>query len=674
MVTSSLGTGGAETHILTLARALCDKGHRVTLVSDGEYRGEHRHISLPLLQKHAAWRTVAALARLFRREGFDVIHAHARYPALLCRLAGASPLVTTAHWVFKTTFPHRTLSVWGEKTLAVSPDVRDYLVKEYGLSKKSITVTVNGIDTARFAPRKRCDGVMRICLCSRLDADRAAAAYALIAAAPRLTAPFPIVVTIVGDGTEYGRLCRLAEAANRRLGEERVRMLGARENVADILAEQDIFVGVSRAALEAMAAGCAVILAGNEGYLSIFSPHRAARAEESNFCCRGAERLSLSVLEEDIQALLALSKEELSEMGKQNRHYVCEHYPAARMAEDAERVYRAVTRRELVLCGYYGLGNVGDELMRRALTERARQEGYRRLFLLSSRHGYPRAVRALRRGADLMLGGGNLLQDGTSFHSLLFYLHAARLCRGERRLVSAGIGPLSARGRSRAAAVLADFAEIECRTEADGQEMITLLRGGGLQGRLSVNSNAVLQLSVGHRAPRDTVLLALRPHTATDTITEYDLQRTLDSLFRSFPHERLILFPMHPDDADFCRAMGKRHGVRVLSGDADDFLRLLSSCALAIGNRLHLGVTALTAGVPSLLIPQDEKITRFMKDARGVAEALRLPSPVAPFYGKPPTVYAAREEILAVSRALRERRIALAADEKKKNGGDRDPR
>ena len=93
MVTMSLGIGGAETHILELARCLTRCGHSVTVVSNGGVYVDAltadgvRHVDAPLHSKHPAalLRAYRTLRRLVREERFDVIHAHARIPG------GSSP-------------------------------------------------------------------------------------------------------------------------------------------------------------------------------------------------------------------------------------------------------------------------------------------------------------------------------------------------------------------------------------------------------------------------------------------------------------------------------------------------------------------------------------------------------------------------------------------------------
>jgi len=630
LLCASFDIGGAETHVLTLARALESLGHRVTVVSGGGvYEKEadtFEHIRLPLHKKRYFFFTLRALRSLFKRRRFDIIHAHARYPAFLCRLLGVR-FVSTAHWVFSTRFPLGMLSFWGEECLAVSPDIGAYLKREYGLSEKRISLTVNGIDTARFRPRER-KGELCICHCSRLDSDRAEAAFSLIEAVGRLYKDYPFHVRIVGDGTEKERLRHLAEATNREAGRCVIEMCGATAEVAAYVGEADIFVGVSRAALEAMAAECAVILAGNEGYGSIFCPHTAEEAEKSNFCCRGAEGTDSERLEKDLRVLLSLPRESLRAQGKVNRAYVEAHYSAHRLAQDALAVYGRVKKRRAVLCGYYGAGNVGDELLHRALTARLKREGYRDVLTLSRRALTPSSLYAVWRGYDFFLGGGNLLQNETSDRSLWFYAFFARLAywRGASvSMLSGGLGGFRGGGERRAARVLALCDRVECRTEGD---LAYALAMGAKDAVLK--HDAVLSLPLGmRREDAENILLAFKTPKSKDEALA--IRAFILKLAKRCGKGRLCLFAMHPADAPFVRRTARALGIRAAGGDADVFLEKLGSACAVYGNRLHAGVCGLRMGVRAHLWQGDEKSRLLEADVRKAAEALSLPSPLSLF-------------------------------------------
>jgi glycosyltransferase involved in cell wall biosynthesis len=200
MATMGLDIGGAETHIVELSKQLKTMGYDVVIVSNGGvYVPEItaagiRHYEAPLHRRSVGCmaHSLRVLRRVIREERPDVVHAHARIPGFLCGLLHRSmgfPFVTTAHWVFESKGLLRHLTNWGQRTVAVSDDIKAYLIREYGLPAEHISVTINGIDTEKFSPRCSGADVRRefgmgeekvVCHVSRLDRETQLAAQLLI--------------------------------------------------------------------------------------------------------------------------------------------------------------------------------------------------------------------------------------------------------------------------------------------------------------------------------------------------------------------------------------------------------------------------------------------------------------------------------------------------------------
>ena len=76
------------------------------------------------------------------------------------------------------------------------------------------------------------------------------------------------------------------------------------EDMPSLYRRHAIFVGVSRAAMEASLCGCVVILCGNEGMSGILTPQNPIPSL-SNFCCRGDQKPTRQSLGELLIALLS---------------------------------------------------------------------------------------------------------------------------------------------------------------------------------------------------------------------------------------------------------------------------------------------------------------------------------------------------------------------------------
>ena len=288
MTTMKMEIGGAETHILELARELVRRGDSVTVASAGGVFAETleasgvRHVTMPLHSKHPKHmlRAYRALVRLLSEEKFDIIHAHARIPGFLSSFVARRfdiPLVTTFHGTFNPVWYLRMLTRVGERTLAVSDDIKAYLMHYYHTPKEIIGGTVNGIDTAQFdrvsdGERAAVEEELslpagdRLMAVTRLDREAAQHIFRLIEAMPMIAAAHPTVtLAIVGGGDVLDEVRAAADAMNRQLGADKITVVGPRRDIAHILAAADVFVGVSRAAMEAMACRIPVVLTGAQG-------------------------------------------------------------------------------------------------------------------------------------------------------------------------------------------------------------------------------------------------------------------------------------------------------------------------------------------------------------------------------------------------------------------------
>ncbi|MBQ9267138.1 MAG: glycosyltransferase [Clostridia bacterium] len=360
LVTMSMQIGGAETHVLELAKGLKRLGYTVYVMSNGgDYvqeleANQIEHIKAPMHNRKIGnmLKSYRILKQTIKEKQISVVHAHARIPAMIagyaCKVT-RTPFVTTAHGVYKVNPVLKLLTSWGERTIAVSEDVKEYVIKEYGIKEENVSVTVNGIDMnkfqkgtdyarleAEFSQEKEKKKIVHV---SRLDKETSMVAHSLISLAENLEG---IQVVIAGGGNEFDALNAEAQEVNAKLGAQRVIMAGPRTDINQFAALADIFVGVSRAALEAMASEKPVILAGNQGYLGIFDESILDKALETNFCCRGFELPSSEKIERDLKKLLNGSEQSLAEMGKYNRETVKKYYSLERMIGDAVKMYESV--------------------------------------------------------------------------------------------------------------------------------------------------------------------------------------------------------------------------------------------------------------------------------------------------------------------------------------------
>lgn len=667
MTTMGLDIGGAETHIVELSKELHRRGHQIILASNGGvYVAELqkmgiRHVVVPMNQRSAGkmLKALLLLKKLIQQEQPDLVHAHARIPAFLCGILQKQmhfPFITSAHWVFQVTPLLRLMTDWGQRTVAVSEDIKSYLMENYQVPEDQIHVTINGIDTETFSPDEKNLTLMRelnlgmgpvIGTVSRLDESRELAARHLISIMPDVLKVSPTAqLLIVGGGNMEEILRQEAAEINRITGRDSVIMTGPRSDVAQLVSLCDVFVGVSRSALEAMAAGKPTILAGNEGYIGTFEHSVLTEAMKSNFCCRGFEACTPEKLLLDLSTLLRMSAEERYSYGEFGRQVVLSHYSVERMTNDYLEAYQQLLRPPQIsyatISGYYGYGNLGDDAILRAISQQLfSTEHPVRLTVLSRRpretaryYGHravqrfnPFAVyKALRASDVLISGGGSLLQDKTSTRSLLYYLAVIWLAKKMKKpvfLYANGVGPLmQERNRKRVCKCIDACDRITLRDEPSLKE----LQAMGVS-RLDVEITG------------DPVFL-LKPKGDQSTLSAYGIAEgasiigvSVRKLPRSehFIHEvallcdrlvsednKTIVFLIMQESEDEAvsqqirRSMTQPSYLIKTPGDPEAMLALIQEMELLVSMRLHTLVFAANVNVPVIGCVYDPKVSAML--------------------------------------------------------------
>lgn len=285
-VISEMGAGGAETIVAGMAVRGQDYGWVSAVASGGGFRADElaaagvatfpvplaRRSKLGVLRAAAAVRTASARFRP------DLVLAHNVGASLVSRLAmlpKRTPLLTVFHGVADEDFPAaaRILRYTPDRVVAVSSATAARLVEAgvdtpveirnavfaqppvFGRAETRASLRVAddvpvALCLARLEPQKRHDVLLDSW--AQLDGDA--------------------VLWLAGDGSLRAELERRAEAFD-----GRVRFLGTRQDVADLLAAADLTVltsdweGLPLAVLESMAAGRPVVATDVGGVRGVLS-------------------------------------------------------------------------------------------------------------------------------------------------------------------------------------------------------------------------------------------------------------------------------------------------------------------------------------------------------------------------------------------------------------------
>lgn len=163
----ALNSGGVEQGVIDLNAAIIQAGGHSIVVSSGGVRVSEitkaggTHITLPVASKNPL--TIAAnitrLRKIIRDYNVDIVHACSRAPAWSAGRAvqgTAAKYVTSCHAAHKITGALKRLYnssiVKGERVIAVSHFLADYLEKNYKIDSERLRVIHRGVAIERFHP------------------------------------------------------------------------------------------------------------------------------------------------------------------------------------------------------------------------------------------------------------------------------------------------------------------------------------------------------------------------------------------------------------------------------------------------------------------------------------------------------------------------------------------
>lgn len=241
---------GSETYLRDVALSLLRRGHRPVAFSliHGAVADELRRATIPVVDD---------LERL--GDPPDVIHGHHHLETLIAALTFPGvPIVHFCHgWIPWEEKPLRHPAV--RRYVAVDEVCADRLIQEEGIPAEAVETIFNFVDLARFRPR------------------------AMLPERPRRALVFSNQATTEGYVRQVAAAC---DTYGVELDVVGVRAGNAVHAPEHLLPQYDLVFAKARAALEAMAVGCAVVICDAMGAGPLVTPFNFDRLRARNFGVR----------------------------------------------------------------------------------------------------------------------------------------------------------------------------------------------------------------------------------------------------------------------------------------------------------------------------------------------------------------------------------------------------
>lgn len=368
-----LGPGGAEQGCIDIAAELVAAGAQAIVVSNGGARVHELerigavHINLPVHSKNPVtmWRNIHALRKIIERYHVHIVHVRSRAPAWSAYYACKK---TKAHFMSTCHAPYNisgeakkfynSAIAQGERVIAISHYVANYLKEHYKLDDRTIRLIHRGIPIEKFHPTavtperlitlaqnwRIPDGANVVMLPGRLT--RWKGHHVLIDAMEKLNRKDLFCVIIGSDQgrKEYRKELEDTIEAKNLGGQVRIvdhcnDMPAAYMLATVVVCPSTDPEGFGRVPVEAQAMGRPIVAADHGGAQeTIIRGQTGWLTEPGN-----ADELAKA-----IEEALSLSATQRSMLATRAMAHIAEHYTKAHMADKTLNVYAELLRGEII--------------------------------------------------------------------------------------------------------------------------------------------------------------------------------------------------------------------------------------------------------------------------------------------------------------------------------------
>ena len=669
--------GGAKTHVFTLLSALMeDIDINVICFMEGVFYQEIKEMTIPSMLIKQRYRNdltiITRLVKHIRTERYDLIHAHgarANFITLLIRNFIKIPMITTIHSDYRMDFTQNIYKriIFTELNavslrfldyyIAVSDSFKNMLVERNFEADKVYTVynaidfnmNVSYVDKQSFLQRYNIKqtSYTLVGIIGRFDKVKGHEVF-IRAAAELLKIKKDVLFLMAGEGGEINNLKNLIKS----LGiQESVIFTGFVDDVFSFINAIDINVMSSHSEsfpyvlLEGALMKKATVCTAVGGIPDLIKEGETGFLAESGDHCELASKILKFVEDETLREtignnLYEFAKNNFSKESMKNRHI--EIYKDVLMQHKKEN-----KMFDIMLSGYYGFNNSGDEALLSAIIKSLRaekedisivvlsktpQETARKHKVFSiKRNNLLEIMRYIKRCKLFVNGGGSLIQDITSTHSLIYYtmlMFSAKYYGLKVMLYANGIGPISRKYNIKTAFNALKICDYISLREPESINELKML---GLDiDEAVLSSDPALLISASEDSRTNEILnnekidmnkkyfaITVRQWNSTDIIFAKKFAKIIKEI--SQHHNIVPLFiPMQfPDDYNIskkiisyldipCCILEKEY-------DVSEMIGVIGKTEMVIAMRLHTLIYAVSAGVPIIGIAYDPKIKSFME-------------------------------------------------------------
>ena len=296
---------------------------------------------------------------------------------------------------------------------------------------------------------------------------------------------------------------------------------------------------------------------------------------------------------------------------------------------------------KLLLAGYYGFDNSGDDAILRSMVDNLKESSndYELTVLSNSpsstsidygvnsvnRFSIKGVYHAMKEADVFVFGGGSLLQDVTSTRSLFYYLALLNLAIVMNRKIfifANGIGPIE--GKFNRWVTKKTLSKVDTITLRDQDSYNYVKELGVVDNRIKITADPVFMLEAAGDDRVDEILnkegIDLTIPTIAISLRDWEPSKNLNLEIAQLCDQlkgediQILLVPMHyPYDLEYLQVVkdqSSNNNIQILKNQyqVEEIIGILSRCKAAMAMRLHAVIYSAVAQIPIIGLVYDPKV------------------------------------------------------------------
>lgn len=293
---------------------------------------------------------------------------------------------------------------------------------------------------------------------------------------------------------------------------------------------------------------------------------------------------------------------------------------------------------KVLISGYYGYHNVGDEAILKSIITALKEEDPKiEIVVLSNDVEYTKKtynVKAINRWSvgeifknlknsnGLISGGGSLLQDVTSKRAVKYYIGIMALCKFAKKpyfIYAQGIGPINDKLNQKITKKYLNYANYISLRDEESKEFVKSI---GVTKEIEIVPDPVMGYSIDDFKSNvmdnynyDFISISVRDWSSAKTDFLEKVKECCDELIEK--GQKIVFVPMHgkhdyETSKQIVDKMKNKCEIFPYDSSIEEKILCIKKSKLMIGMRLHALIFASTVDTPMIGISYDPKIDSFL--------------------------------------------------------------